>query len=288
MRRNAVSIKISRRGFLGSAAASAVGATLVSAPAIAQSDRGFRAGALKADLERMRSALSVPGMAVVITRGDDIIFSEGFGLRNVAAGEPFTTDTMCLVASTTKSYTAGLIAALVDQSRMDWTKPVREYWPGFRVMDEFATRDMNLSDMTCHRSGLPHHENLLAHGVGRELPENGRAYRRDLLGRLAHFEPSHPFRSHFQYQDIIYTASGGILEAATGEFYEDLLFDNILKPLGMKDATFSLGEARKSGRLAKGYGSVDGKVMKIPHCDTRYFSPTAGLFQTRTSSICQA
>ncbi len=240
---------------------------------------------LRAELERVRQTFRVPGMAVVAIQDGRVVFREGFGYRHVEAQKPFTPDTICLVASTTKSFTAGLTGILVEEGTVDWTKPVREYWPEFKMVDDFATREMTLEDMMCHRSGLPDHENLLAHGVGRELPDKGSEYRRELLRRLAHFEPSHSFRTHFQYQDIIFTCAGAILEHVTGESYEKLVSQRIFGPLGMKDSTFSRREARQTGRLAQGYGVVEEEVKPIPHCDTRYFAPSGGLYTSAEEMI---
>ena len=132
--------------------------------------------ALKRDLERVRTSFRVPGMAVIGLQDGKVVFQEGFGLRNVEKNEPFTPDTICLVASTTKSFTAGLVASLVDDGKLEWQRPVREYWKPFKMVDEFASQEMTLEDMLCHRSGLPYHENLLAHGVGRGVPRSTRSF----------------------------------------------------------------------------------------------------------------
>lgn len=238
--------------------------------------------ALQHELERIRTSFRIPGMAVVALQDGEVVFRKGFGLRDVEKNEPFTPDTIGLVASTTKSITAGLIGTLVDEGVFEWTRPVREYWPEFRMHDDFATSEMTLEDMLSHRSGLPYHENLLAHGVGRETEdrEQARQFRLDLLRRLAHFEPSHSFRSHYQYQDNVYASAGTVVEQVTGQHYEDLVQQRILEPLGMTDSQFSRAKARETGRLAKGYGEVNGKVEPIPFTDTRYFAPTAGLYST--------
>ena len=97
---------------------------------------------LRAELERVRQTFRVPGMAVVAIQDGRVVFREGFGYRHVEAQKPFTPDTICLVASTTKSFTAGLTGILVEEGTVDWTKPVREYWPEFKMVDDFATREI--------------------------------------------------------------------------------------------------------------------------------------------------
>jgi CubicO group peptidase (beta-lactamase class C family) len=50
-----------------------------------------------------------------------------------------TTDTQFLIGSVTKSFTATGLALLMDERRLDWKKPVRDYIPEFRLHDAVAT-----------------------------------------------------------------------------------------------------------------------------------------------------
>ncbi len=235
--------------------------------------------ALTHDLTTVLSEFNIPGMAVATCRGDEIVFERGFGFSNLILQKKFDCETVCLVASITKSFTSTLVGILDDIGVVDWQCPVRKYISDFRMNDAIATQHMTLTDMMCHRSGLPSHENLLAHGVARDLKGDGRKFRRDLLDRLKYFESSFKFRSQFQYQDIIFTAVGGILEEITGEWFETLMDEHILCPLGL-DATFSRRRAKTTEQLTQGYAVVDEKLVEIQHCDTRYIAPTAGLYMS--------
>ncbi len=215
------------------------------------------------------------------------VFSSGFGLRDIERELPFSTDTISLVASVTKSFTACLVGMLVDEGLLDWERPVRDYLPGFDMLDPLAAEGLTLEDMLCHRSGLPNHENLLAHGVNRELPdaEKAKAWRRELVNRLAYFEPGAPFRARFQYQDIVYTCVGALLEEVTGDHYEQLIKDRLLDPLQMTSSTFSRAEARATQKLCEGYDLCSDQPEPMPFCDTRYLAPTAGLYSTAEDMI---
>lgn len=235
---------------------------------------------LQNNLQKVVDEFRLPGMAVVVVQHGEIVFNQGFGYANLATQQPFTDETVCLIASVTKSFTAGLTGCLVDQGVVEWTKPIRDYIPHFKMVDEFATQAITLADMLCHRSGLPWHEHLLAHGVGRELHESGRAFRVELLNRMAYFEPATAFRTHFQYQDLVYTCAGAVLEHVTGEDYETLVADYLLQPLGMQTSTFVRAQARASGQLAQGYALIADQLQPIPFCDTRYIAPAAGLYSS--------
>lgn len=235
---------------------------------------------IRSQLQEVIDAFRLPGMAAVVVQQGEVIFSEGFGYANREEQQPFTTDTRCLVASLTKSFTAGLTGSLVDRGIVEWTRPICDYLPEFKMVDDFATNAITLEDMLCHRSGLPWHEHLLAHGVDRELADSGRTYRAELLKRLAYFEPSSAFRTHFQYQDIVYTCVGAILEQITDEEYETLVARYLLDPLGMTLSTFDRAKARATGQLAQGYLLTEDEIGRIPFCDTRYIAPAAGLYST--------
>ena len=235
--------------------------------------------ALTHDLAAVASQFNIPGMAVATCRGNQIVFESGFGFRDLNHHKKFDCETLCLVASITKSFTSTLVGILNDLGIVDWQSPVRSYISDFKMNDAIATQYITLTDMMCHRSGLPCHENLLAHGVARDLKGDGRDFRKDLLRRLQYFEPSSEFRSEFQYQDIVFTAVGGIVESITGQRFETLIDEHVLSPLGM-DATFSRRRAKSTERLTLGYAVADSKPVEIPHCDTRYIAPTAGLYMS--------
>src|SRR5690242_8532896 len=89
------------------------------------------------DFERLIAEVmeewKVPGLAVAVVQGGEMAFIRPYGLRDVEAGLNVTTDTQFQVMSVAKSFVATGLALLVDERRMDWAKPVREYIPEFRL-----------------------------------------------------------------------------------------------------------------------------------------------------------
>ena len=43
---------------------------------------------------------------------------------------------------------------LVDEGKMKWDDPVTKYLPGFQLYDPYLTRELTVSDLLTHRSGL--------------------------------------------------------------------------------------------------------------------------------------
>src|SRR5260370_1242190 len=100
----------------------------------------------------------IPGLAVAVVQNGEVALVRAYGLRDVEAGLKVTTDTQFLIGSVTKSFTSTGLALLMDERRVDWKKPVRDYIPEFRLHDAVATDRITVRDLLCHHSGLPRHD----------------------------------------------------------------------------------------------------------------------------------
>jgi CubicO group peptidase (beta-lactamase class C family) len=78
--------------------------------------------------------------------------------------------------------------------------------------------------------------------------------RSEILARLRHLEPSKPFRSTFQYNNLMYMAAGVLAERLAGVSWEELVRRRLFEPIGMKSANYSVEDAGKSGDWALSYG----------------------------------
>ena len=61
----------------------------------------------------------VPGVAVAIVRGDDVIYLQGHGVRSVENAAKVTPDTLFPIASCTKSFTTTAMALLVEEGQIE-------------------------------------------------------------------------------------------------------------------------------------------------------------------------
>src|SRR5580704_2608781 len=81
----------------------------------------------------------VLGAALAVVHAGKVALAKAYGERDVEANLPVTPTTQFLICSITKSFTATGVALLHDEGRLDWTKPVRDYIPEFRLHDPVAT-----------------------------------------------------------------------------------------------------------------------------------------------------
>jgi CubicO group peptidase (beta-lactamase class C family) len=197
----------------------------------------------------------VQGVAVAVVRNGEILLSEGFGLRNVENQLPVTPQTLFPIASCTKAFTAMSLGLLVDAGKLTWDKPVKEYLPGLKLHDPFATERITPRDLITHRSGLPRHD-LIWYGSNFS--------RQEILKRLRHLEFSEDLRVRFQYNNLMFMTAGLVVSELTGMSWERYTQENILNRLGMQRTNFSTVTTQESADFALPYLERDGEVKQVP------------------------
>ena len=100
----------------------------------------------------------VPGLAIAVVQNGQVIYSHGFGLRDVKANLPVTSKTIFAIGSISKSFNSLSMGILNDEGKLDWDKPVRQYLPEFQMHDPVASERMTLRDLISHRVGMAGHD----------------------------------------------------------------------------------------------------------------------------------
>jgi CubicO group peptidase (beta-lactamase class C family) len=172
----------------------------------------------------------IPALAIAVVQNGEVALLRAYGLRDVEGGLKATTDTHFLICSITKSFTATGLALLVDERRLDWARPVRDYIPEFRLHDPVATDRVTVRDLLCHHSGLPRHDWIWIPG---DLSPS------QMLAAMRHLEPSDDIRSSYQYLNLGYLVAGMVAERISGERWTDFTRARLTDQLGM-DVTFSV------------------------------------------------
>src|SRR5688572_25865867 len=111
---------------------------------------------LAAEIDRNRVDLHVPGAALAIVRGDEVIFARGFGVADVERKTAMTPSTPLVIGSATKALAATPVGMLVDEGRMRWGDPVETFLPEFKlaVKSRDASDRATMRDVLSHRTGF--------------------------------------------------------------------------------------------------------------------------------------
>jgi CubicO group peptidase (beta-lactamase class C family) len=234
--------------------AAAILTVLATAPAVAQPG--------EADVDRVMAdalrAWGVPGAAVAVVRGDEVVVLKGYGQRFMGRPDPVTPETVFPLASCTKPLTALALATLVDEGKVDWDDPVRDHLPGFHLSDPAADAAVTLRDLLCHRTGVGGNDLLWY-----RAPWGVDA----LIGKIGKLPSEYPFRGGFQYSSLMYMAAGRFAAGAGSQPWEALVRGRLTVPLGMRNVTFTstaVPEAARAGGHQKGKGGEPEPMPTYP------------------------
>lgn len=242
-----------RRAVLGAALA----LLFVLAPSVAAgptTDPKAPLAGFDAWVDAERGKWNVPGIAVAVVKGDEVLLAKGYGLRDREKGLPATGRTVFAIGSCTKAFTTFVMGTLVDEGKLEWQKPVRTWVPEFALKDPVASERMTPVDLVTHRSGMPRHDLLWY---------NAEASRREMIAKLRDLDPSKDFRTDFQYNNAMFLTAGYLVERITGKSWEDAVRERVFGPLGMTSANFSVADSQKAPDFALPYEERDDKVQRL-------------------------
>jgi len=186
--------------------------------------------------ERLRGHL-VPGVAVVILRGEEVVHTFSRGSH---AGEPIGPDTPFVIGSLSKLFTATAVMQLVDSGRVQLDAPVQQYLPQFRVADEQASRQITVRHLLNQNSGIPE-DAPRATGANLRLQDHVAALAETTL-------ETSPGGGHV-YSSPNYQVLGALVEQVTGQPFGAYLKASIFTPLGLTHTFTQEGEARAAGLI---------------------------------------
>jgi CubicO group peptidase (beta-lactamase class C family) len=206
--------------------------------------------------EAMRSR-DVPGMAIAVVQGGQIVHARGYGVRRLGAPEAVDAGTIFPTGSTGKAVTAAALAILVDDGKLGWDDKVIDHLPDFRMYDPWVTREMTVRDLLLHRSGLG-----LGAGDLLFIPRTSRS-RADIVRALRHIEPATSFRSGYAYDNILYIVAGELVSTVSGQPWETFVRERIFAPLGMATAVSDEDDRFATANRAQPHARLDPRLRGL-------------------------
>ncbi len=210
----------------------------------------------------------VPGIGIAVVKDDKLVFAKGYGVRRVGETAPVNERTMFAIGSSSKAFTAAALALLVDEGKVKWDDLATKHLAGFELYDAYASQQMTLRDLLCHRSGLERGD-LMWYGSSFS--------RDDILRRVRHLKPSWSFRSAFGYQNIMYLAAGQVVPAVTGKSWDDFVKQRIFAPLGMKESSTSINDLKGMDNVAAPHAKIEEQVQAISYRNIDNIAPAGSI-----------
>lgn len=178
--------------------------------------------------------------AVLIAKGDQVVFTKGYGMANYELGVPNTPETRFGIASITKRFTRIILDRLVAEEKLAMNDPLAKWVPDFPQADKIT-----VDHLMRHRSGI--RDPLKLRRIVRTNFTTGEVV--DLLK----VEPlgSAPGEVN-SYTTANYAVLAHIIERVTGKSFAEVVHKYVYEPAGMRDSG-ELATTAVVPRLASGY-----------------------------------
>ena len=220
-------------------------------------------------VEATAAKFGIPGVAVgVWADGQEIYASRG--VTNIDNPLPIDQDTLFLVGSVTKTFTATTLMCLVAESKVDLDAPVRRYVPELKLADEQTAAEVTVLNLLNHTAGLDWRI-ITDTGDGDDA----------LAGQVAKMAELKLIASpgtRASYSQEGFNLAGRIVEKVTGLAYERAVASLLFEPLGLSDTTYSVNDVM-TRRFAVGHNLGEGETLSIARQwkDTRGNNPGGGI-----------
>ncbi|MGF1925813.1 MAG: serine hydrolase domain-containing protein, partial [Bacteroidia bacterium] len=98
------------------------------------------------------------GFAVAVVKGDEVIYSKGFGYRDVENKKPVTPNTLFAIGSSTKAFTASLLGLLEKSGKLKLDDKATTHLPTLRFYNDEMNNQITIRDLMAHRTGLTRYD----------------------------------------------------------------------------------------------------------------------------------
>ena len=197
----------------------------------------------------------LPGLSMALIKGDEVVWSRGFGYRDVERGLPATDHSLYSIGSVTKSFTCLAIMQLAEQGKLSVDDPIEKYMP-FDIHPHGET--VCIKHFMSHTSGiavLGYAEQLIGAMIGSTEDWLPIATATDMLAFLQGAEDwvwTKPGERWFYFNEG-YILLGAIIEQVSELPYEDYIQQNILAPLNMTRSFFAQKDVEADPDVAVPY-----------------------------------
>lgn len=188
---------------------------------------------------------NIPGLSVVIVKGDKTIYQKGFGYADLGSDQKVTNETLFEIGSNSKAFTALGVLMLEKEGLISLSDPITKYIPWLQMKYRGTDTFSSIEHFLHHTSGVPTH--TIANIPATEAEDAIEETVRTLIGLELDNIPG----DKFQYATINYDVLGLLIEEVSNKKYEDYIEENVLQPMELDSTVMYRGQS--DGKMAKGY-----------------------------------
>lgn len=230
----------------------------------------FIADSLDVYVNKALTNWRIPGAAVCIVKDGKVVIMKGYGIKELGMNNKVDENTLFMIGSNTKAFTATAMAMLQVQGKLSLDDKVTKYLPEFKLENQYAGQEAIIRDLLCHRIGFRTFQ-------GDFTFYNTNLTRSQVIEKMSHVKAAYPFRTKWGYTNSAFLTAGQIIPKVTGKSWEVFLRENIFAPLGMMNTLALTEDMPKSLNRTVPHTLVNGQLTAIPYCQIDGLAPAGAI-----------
>lgn len=182
-----------------------------------------------------------PGGAILIMKGDSIIFSKGYGLADLELKTKIDENTLFNIGSISKTFVSNAILMLQAEGKLSVEDNMANYFPYFK--NKAIADKVKIKHLITHTSGLQDNRETKTDSIFYLTAKDEENWYPTTQAEDLNFEPG----THYEYSNPAYNALALIIEEVSGMKWQKYVADNIFKPSDMTTSTITDGPHPETG-----------------------------------------
>jgi CubicO group peptidase (beta-lactamase class C family) len=227
---------------------------------------------MNSKIESLLKSYQAVGVSVAVIKDNKLIYSEGFGFRDLEQKLPVTQTTVFPIGSITKSFTGSLLGILESKEQINIKNKPSLYIPDFEFYNDKMNDLIIIEDLLSHKSGIGNQGTTETF-----FPEKDKL---KVVQRLKYLKPEAAIKDSYEYSNMGYTVAGAIIEQITKQEWDQNIQQKIFEPLKMNSSYIGLDEMKDSGNFSLGYGMYKGQIKQVAYEEFYSYSPAGAIKST--------
>ncbi len=211
------------------------------------------------------NADSPPCLSLVVVKDGKTVYQKGFGLADGPRDIKATAKTVYNQWSMTKVFTAVAILQLKEQGLLDLDDPVKDHLSFFKV--KYPSKDsevITIRHLLTHSSGLPDNVPAIIGWIHYDGDEDWNQTELIKEKLPDYSELSYEPGSKSKYTNVGYMVLAAVIEAASGQTYEQYITEHILETLKMDQTGFTYTDSMIKNEAVGAHPSIDLQMLMLP------------------------
>lgn len=230
----------------------------------------FITDSLDTYIERGMKDWKIPGLSVAIVKGDSVVYLKGFGVTDIESNEPVNENTLFMIGSNTKAFTATALSILEESTEFKLTDKVHRWMPEFHLKDSVANTAVNIVDLLSHRIGFETFQGDFTYWAS-DLS------RAEVIQKMSLIEAPYSFRTKWGYSNAAYVTAGELIPRIINRSWEETVKDSILLPLMMNRTLMLAEELENASNTAKPHTLIANDLVEIPVAKINNLAPAGSM-----------